>query len=471
MTLTCMETESHLVDVLDGRLGPPLEMRVHAHLEGCAACQQKAELWRKLVPGMRALVPTPPAELGARRLQVEVLRQLQSAGEVRARAPRRWMAGTGAAVLLAAAAVVALWLHGPGKPGTQAGTGAPAYATVTRIVGNVTSGRGGLAPSASLAAGAEIEVAAAGEVELRMDRGSVLRLRGPARLALGGSARDVQLALGEGTLEAEVAHRLSGETFAVSTRDARVEVRGTRFVVATGPAGSSVRVSEGLVAVRLSDGSSRMVGAGESATTETSGAAASEVMPDAVPAEAPSCAQAARGCQGAARAARQSMRGGDNDRALRLVAGASRSTRDGAPACSRELLACEDELGYLRAEALRGAGRIDDAVSAYKALNRAGAPAAMRQNALYAAAELERRKGRAREAGADYESALLVAPRGALHEEALVGSMESAAQAGERGRASAFARRYLSEFPTGRAAPAAQRLVDAAAGNAAPRPE
>ena len=279
-----------------------------------------------------------------------------------------------------------------------------------------------------------------------------------------------------------MAHRLSEETFAVSTRDARVEVRGTQFVVATGPAGSSVRVLEGLVAVQLADGSRRIVGAGESTTTETArrrmarpiAAARGAGRRDVDTLRAPSCAAIARGLPGDGARGAPGMRGGDNERALRLVAGASRSARDSDAECARELLACEDELRYLHAEALRGAGRIDDAVAAYKALNRPGAPAAMRQNALYAAAELERRKGRLREAGRRLrERARGRAPgraarggAGRLHGERARGRRP-------RARAGAFARRYLAEFPSGRAAPAARRLVDGAAapGRADPRPE
>jgi tetratricopeptide (TPR) repeat protein len=159
------------------------------------------------------------------------------------------------------------------------------------------------------------------------------------------------------------------------------------------------------------------------------------------------------------------MREGAEERALHLVAAASRAVRDAGPACGRELAACEDELGYLEAEALRGAGRIDQAVAAYRALNRPGAPPAMRQNALYAAAELERRRGRTRAACADYEGALGAAPRGALREEALVGAMECAEELGDRARAAALGRKYLAEFPDGRAAPDARRSIAGA-----PRP-
>ena len=83
----------------------------------------------------------------------------------------------------------------------------------------------------------------------------------------------------------------------------------------------------------------------------------------------------------------------------------------------------------------------------------------MRQNALYAAAQIERRQGHLAAAAADFERALAAAPRGALHEEALVGAMESARAAGDTARARALAARYLEEFPRGLVAPAARKLV------------
>ncbi len=147
-----------------------------------------------------------------------------------------------------------------------------------------------------------------------------------------------------------------------------------------------------------------------------------------------------------------------SERALRMVAEARRAARDGSAGCGGAR-ACEDELRYLHAEALNQAGRLDDAVAAYHALDRKGAPSAMRQNALYAAAQIEKRAGHVAAASADFERALAVAPRGALHEEALVGAMESARAAGDAPRARALAARYLEEFPRGLAAPAARRLA------------
>jgi hypothetical protein len=212
-----------------------------------------------------------------------------------------------------------------------------------------------------------------------------------------------------------------------------------------------------------------MVSAGDTASSIPT-AAPAPPPPALAPAPAPAtdpdgCAATARACQGGARAARDSMRAGKYDRALRLVAGAEHDAGPGFAACGEAAVACAGELGYLRAEALRGSGRMGEAIAAYKALDRRGAPAATRQNALYAAAQLETRRRRPVEARADYERALAAAPRGALHAEALLGAMESAAAAGDAAGARALARRYLAELPDGLGAATARRLV---AGGAAP---
>jgi tetratricopeptide (TPR) repeat protein len=166
-----------------------------------------------------------------------------------------------------------------------------------------------------------------------------------------------------------------------------------------------------------------------------------------------------RACQEIARDARRSMRAGDAAHALRLIATGSHDARDLDASCASDLAACEDELRYLRAEAFRQGGQLDEAVTAYHQLDRHGAPAAMRQNALYAAAQIEARQGNQPQALADYERALAAAPEGALREEALVGSMESAAASGDLPRARRLARRYLTTFPNGLRVATARRLA------------
>src|SRR5262249_29721779 len=139
--------------------------------------------------------------------------------------------------------------------------------------------------------------------------------------------------------------------------------------------------------------------AGDSFDSAATAAAAEEQPIAPEPDEAPGapgqpvgCATVVRSCQGTARSGRATLRGGDPERALRMIAHARRAAHGGDASCAGAG-ACDDELRYLHAEALNQAGRLDDAVAAYRALDRRNAPSAMRQNALYAAAQIERRQG------------------------------------------------------------------------------
>jgi len=451
--LRCADVEARFVDVVDGRLDPADSVRFHSHIEGCAACRERAALWRALAPRLRDAEPPGPDPMATRRMQVEIERRL--AGAVAAAPARRWRLWWAPTFgLVAAAAVVAIWIR-VGGPQRAPIVG---YAAFRTLSGDVRVGDQPSQAAARVPVGAPIALSAGAVVELALDGGAALRVDGPARLTLEGSARDVAVRLGDGKLGAKVTHRQPGETFAVITRDLRVDVRGTAFSVVASGAGSRVDVSEGQVAVVLPDGRTNLVSAGgafdSSAAAEDEEPATAPVPAPADSDRGPGCAEVARSCQATARAVRASMRGGDSERALRMLADARRA-RSGDASCGGS--ACDDELRYLHAEALNQAGRFDDAVASYRALDRRGAPAAMRQNALYAAAQIERRQGHLAAAAADFERA--AAAHGALHEEALVGAMESARAAGDAPRARALAARYLEEFPRGLGAPAARKLV------------
>jgi len=492
---SCKEVQSRLLDALDGRLDAAASMRFHAHLEGCATCRDRAALWRALTPRLRGAEPAPPDAMAIRRMQVEIARRL---GEIEGPGaiddpltglawqdrpapvapPRtaRWWAGRRiavAAAMVAAAALLALWL----RPVRKNAAG-PAYAAVTLARGPVTlSGRPlGQLVGARVAVGAPLVLESGGAAELALERGATVQVAGPARLTLQGTAADVALRLEAGRVQVQVAHRRPDETFAVVTRDARVEVRGTRFAVTATPHGSRVEVTEGRVAVHFSDGRTLMVPAGQAVDSASPGAVAADGPAAPTPAMAPpqsatppppssflssfqSCTDDVRTCRATAQAVRDSMRKGDQPRALRLIGDGDRVAREAAARCGAAIVACRDELGYLHAEALNQAGRAEEAIAAYRALDRHSAPAAMRQNALYAAAQLERQRGWTGRAQADYQRALAASPRGALAEESLVGAMESAHGAGEDAQARAFAARYLRSFPGGLATESARRLL------------
>ncbi|HEX2656751.1 MAG TPA: FecR domain-containing protein [Polyangia bacterium] len=465
--LSCSDVEARFIDALDARLDSAESVRLHTHLERCAACRERAALWSRLVPEMRAAVPPAPGAMASRRMLIEIERGLAAERTAPPAPARRWRWAP-AFALVAAAAAFALWLrpnaHSPVAPVAPMG-----YAALASVRGAVTVGERATASPARVATGAPIALAADAALVLAVDSGAIVNVDGPGQLKLEGSARDVAIRLGLGKLSAAVEHRRAEQTFVVITDDLRVEVRGTKFSVDATPAGTLVEVTEGQVAVRFADGHSTLVSAGERAATfdlDAPPEAAPEpaVSPRAPPAAATTCAEVARSCQSTAGAVRASMRGGSSDRALHLLADARRELRVAGPRCEGSTAACEDELGYLNAEALNQAGRLDDAAAAYRALDRRGAPPAMRQNVLYATAQIERRQGRPAAAAATFERALAAAPRGALREDALVGAMESAHAAGDEARARALAARYLKEFPGGLGAVAAHRF----AGDGAP---
>src|SRR6201999_4229241 len=72
----CRDVEAHLAEAVDDRLSAAASVRLHDHLESCAACRARAALWRQLTPALRGLEPPPPEAMAARRMQIEIERQL-----------------------------------------------------------------------------------------------------------------------------------------------------------------------------------------------------------------------------------------------------------------------------------------------------------------------------------------------------------------------------------------------------------
>jgi anti-sigma factor RsiW len=494
--MSCQETEARLTDLLDRRLAPSDEIRLHDHLESCAPCRERVAVWEAVTPAMRRLAPPPLPPLAIRRMEVEIERALvATAAEPSGRWPwrrgGRWRSplalavGTGAAAA-AAVVVVATLAAIRSRHAGPAGVGG-AFANVERIAGEASvlgPDRRALGSGMPLAAGSELAVAAGATLALALDGQASLTVDGPARLALLGDPGHVLLRLDAGTLLADVAHRRAGQTFVVALGATRVEVRGTRFRVGYdgggGGAGAGdgvgrrpwVAVLEGRVAVASPGQPERLVSAGERYQLEAAPSAAAPAPPEEAGPEAgeeapercsASSKAVAAACGRLAGRARVAMRGRRYGRALSLVdEGLSLPTAaSGCPQADIAALraaACIDDLRYLRAEALRLDGRLEQAVATYRSLDRSSAPAAMRQNALYAAGQIEQRRGRARAALDSFERALAVAPRGALREEAMLGAMEAAAAAGDAAATGAAARRYLGSFPDGRGAAAARRL-------------
>jgi FecR protein/Putative zinc-finger len=440
--MSCHELQSQLMDLLDGRLDAPSELRVHAHLEGCEDCREHVATWSALVPAMRGLAPAPPTPLQQRRMEAQIERRLGEE-QARPRAARRipaarkvWL-GASAAALVAAAFAAVIGLRPP-RPA--------AFALVTSRQG-----------TSALGVGSSVAVPEGDEVTLALASGASLEVWGAAALELGGDAAHVALHLAKGKMFAEVVHRRPEQTFTVEVPGGKIEVRGTRFTVFAGADASWVDVERGQVLVWDASGE-QTVSAHERHVFKRAVPApvAPPPAPPATSAQQPppasaSCTQV--DCRRTTHLVREAMRRRDYKQAVALIDATLHQK-----SCSSRSLPCRDELGYLHAETLRLAGHLDEAVTIYQSLDRDGAPPEMRQNALYAAAQLERRLGRLGPSRADYEAALAAFPRGVLREEAMLGAMEAADEAADVNRALAAAGRYLAAFPTGLGAARAKRI-------------
>ena len=441
--MKCRAVEHSLVELHDGRLDAATELRLHAHLETCAACRERAATWRALLPAMRPLAPPPPSPMRLRRMEVEIERQLANAAGVERPQPSRWFLVGGAVAAAASLVLGATWLLRHPHVASPSLEAAP-FAAVTSRIGAVSA-------SARFAAGGRVTIAAGDELGLALESGATLKLIGPASLVLGGDVAHVALRLDDGRLEAQVDHRASDQTFVVTLPDGRIEVRGTRFVVAGKERGSWVRVDEGRVAVFELDGRQAAVGKGE---THMFAVPTPSTPPAQPAAERDECSAPKVDCRELTRRARTAMRERRFADTLAIV----EPVVHARGACARRPLSCRDEIGYLQAEAFRLGGDLDRAVTAYKALDRKDAPPATRQNALYAAAQLERSQGKLAGARADYERALSAFPAGALREETMLGALETADRAGDANAAVAAARRYLGAFPSGLGTREARRI-------------
>ena len=438
------KTQALLFESADRRTVPAVQAELDAHLAICPHCKQTFASWTAALPRLRGMPVDEPSAVSVRRMENELLRQLDTAPTRQSRRPV-WLAL--AAGLLMVAGVSALVLRGPAPQ--------QPLARIETLWGRVSLSGAAMSPGAAMASGGVLEIADEGEAAFIVGREARVRLLGPGRVNLTGTPRQPRMQLDSGRLSVEIAHWQPDETFVVATTHGHIEVRGTRFVIGYAAQGSYVHVDEGEVAAfRGVLAEPFAVKAGE--TFQFTPPPQAAPVPTEAPAVTPApgrCLQP--NCARAAGQARKAMRTGRPARAVELVDDAMEESRD----CPAEVR-CLDELGYLRAEALRRSGKLEAAIAAYRSLNRPGAPRAMRQNALYAAGLLERNLGRTADARQSFEHALAASTDGALAEEALAGLLELAPPRTSEARAAAT--RYLAHYPHGMAAPRARRILSEA---------
>ena len=450
----CRKTQSLLFEKADGRLAANTRADLDAHLALCPHCQHTFALWTSALPRLRNLPEDELSAVSLRRMESEILRDLPGTAQPRS---RRTFVFAMAAGLVLAIGLGAFWV----RPAAS-----QPFARLQTLWGKVTLSGVAMSKDAVMGPGAVLEIASEGEATFLVGRGAEVRLVGPGRVTFDGTTQAPRLRLDSGRVVVQVAHRKADESFYVTTAHGRVEVKGTRFVVGYGAQGSYVHVDEGeVMAYRQGEAKPWAVGTGatfslmqerheeerhEEERNEDAPSAPSP-FPDVEPAPEPqTCAKST--CADESARARKAMRAGNSMRAIAIVEETLGKFENCAPT-SR----CLDELGYLRAEALRQAGRLDGAVMAFKSLNRAGATRAMRQNALYAAAQLERKLGRSEDARQSLERAYAAYPEGALSEEALAGLLDLLESTDAHARVAAD--RYLARFPQGMAAARARRIL------------
>jgi len=443
----CQQTQALLFEKADGRIDPGVRRELDAHLAICPHCQQVFAMWTGALPRLRGL-PTPElSAVSLRRMENELLRQLPGTAAPRARRTL-WLALAAGLILVAGVTALSLRAVAP-----------PPFARIQTMWGHVTLSGVAMTRGAAMGPGTVLEIAAEGEALFLVGRAAEVRLFGPGKVVFDGTTGSPRLRLDSGRLAVQIAHRRADESFAVATAHGRVEVRGTRFVVGYTALGSYVHVDEGEVAAfRTAVAAPTAVKAGETFSFMVEAPPAPLPAPSEAPeavAAPPECPKSS--CTEASARARKAMRAGNPGRAVELVDEALEKAADCPPRWR-----CLDELGYLRAEALREAGRLEAAVTAYRSLLRPGATRAMRQNALYAAAQLERRLGRLAEARQSFENAYGANPDGALAEEALAAILELVAPGSVD--AASSAERYLILFPQGMAAGRARRILLGAPG-------
>ena len=219
-----------------------------------------ARLLAEQGPGTVAAAADPPPD--TRRDAMVATMALAIAEQTRRRHILR-----ASAVGLAVAASIALAV-GLSRPGTGP-VGSPRAAFyVEHEIGRdnllVRDGlRQPLPDLAAIAAGDTLRVGVLGGVTLAAGNGTRITLGGASHLRADELADTRRFSLLAGHVDAQVAKLAPAERFIVDTPNAEVEVRGTRFTVVvedsppacTGSgAVSTVKVSEGAVAVRYADG-------------------------------------------------------------------------------------------------------------------------------------------------------------------------------------------------------------------------
>jgi hypothetical protein len=216
---------------------------------------------------------TPPVVPPRESERAEAIRLIEQAILQKARRKRRVRWAYAGGVALAVAASAALLLRAPQRAVALA---SPVVVAVGQPTGSgvrllTSTGSEPLLSGSPLPPGGRLVADANGGAALHLSTGTEIAIEHNANLTFNDAGPTEQFVLSEGSIHAHVAKLAAGQRFIVSTPDAEVEVRGTRFTVGIVDADAScgagtrtrVAVSEGVVEVR-SGGLSSFVHPGES---------------------------------------------------------------------------------------------------------------------------------------------------------------------------------------------------------------
>lgn len=203
-----------------GTLSEPKAMLVKAHLADCGAC-------------LRVYRQSENVDWTAPRIAARAKRR-----------PQAWGWAAAAACLVAVTMLYVdrmYWQVPPGVRAEVVWVDGAAYASAD-------GGDRQLAPGAKIADGEQVRTTGGSRAVLKLSDGSVMEVNQRSRLGIAARGRNMTVALNQGAVIVEAAHRTSGHLY-VKTPDCRVAVVGTVFAVDAGLKGSRVAVLQGAVQV------------------------------------------------------------------------------------------------------------------------------------------------------------------------------------------------------------------------------
>jgi hypothetical protein len=220
-----------------GTLPEARAMVVKAHLADCGAC-------------LRAYRYSPKLEWTA-----------ASIAKGAERSPWVWGWAAAAACLLAVASLFVYRAYWQIPPGVRAEVVSIDGSTYVTTYGTDRQ----LATGSKIGDGDLVRTTGSSRAVLRLSDGSTLEMNQRTRVKIGARGRNMTVALNQGAVIVQAAHRTSGHLY-VKTPDCRVAVVGTIFSVDAGLKGSRVAVLQGAVHVAHA-GVDSMLNPGDQLTT------------------------------------------------------------------------------------------------------------------------------------------------------------------------------------------------------------